>query len=437
VVEHAWNPSPDLRSILPGDDTYRVEVTAVASDVQFRAPQRTAWPRIHGTEHAVIDGPATSRYAQIDGQGRYAVKFHFDESDHGGGKASTRVRMLQPHGGGIEGFHFPLRAGTEVVCSFAGGDPDRPSIAGVVPNALTPSPVTLGNHTRNVIQTGGRNRIELEDAEGQEGIVISSPYDNTYIRMGAPGDGDGAGPSLAGSGASPVPAGGSTIPTPAGGSTTPTPATPAGGSTSPHDAGHSLITSTTGNSMTNTAGNKMTTTLGASTTSVGGFATSVVAGLSTSVVLGGSIRVTTPLSLDLLAGLRASFTLGPTYSRFMGGRTTVVTKNDKTTVKGSRTTTLEGNTDTTVEGNSKSVVQGNSTSIIQKLYRTEIKDREEWIAGHKYELIDGNAFKIVRNEMKRSADAKWNVNGTLVLESDLNQINARLQLRGADLLVFT
>lgn len=96
--------------------------------------------------------------------------------------------MMQPHGGGVEGFHFPLRKGTEVVLAFLGGDPDRPVIAGVVPNAHTPSPVTSGNHTKNVLQTGGRNRFELEDLDGQQRISLSTPYANTYIRMGAPNE---------------------------------------------------------------------------------------------------------------------------------------------------------------------------------------------------------------------------------------------------------
>ena len=82
----------------------------------------------------VVEGAAVSEYAQIDSHGRYRIKFLFDESDLSGGKASTWVRMLQPHGGGIEGFHFPLRAGVEVMCAFEGGDPDRPAI--VVPQPI-------------------------------------------------------------------------------------------------------------------------------------------------------------------------------------------------------------------------------------------------------------------------------------------------------------
>ena len=171
------------------DDVYFVEVRAIPARTQFRPETRAAWPRIYGFEHGVVDGPASSEYAQIDTQGRYNVKFMFDESRLNNGTASTWVRMMQPHGGSVEGFHFPLRKGTEVTLSFLGGDPDRPVITGIVPNALTPSPVTSGNHTKNVIQTGGRNRLELEDLAGQQRITMSTPHTNSYIRFGSPNDG--------------------------------------------------------------------------------------------------------------------------------------------------------------------------------------------------------------------------------------------------------
>ncbi|WP_437817710.1 type VI secretion system Vgr family protein [Sorangium sp. So ce1078] len=171
------------------EEVYFVEVTAIPAATQFRAESRTAWPRIYGYENGTVDGSASSEYAQIDDHGRYLVKFKFDEASPRDGSGSTYVRMMQPHGGGVEGFHFPLRRGTEVVLSFLGGDPDRPVISGVVPNVLTPSPVTSGNHTKNVIQTGGRNRLELEDQAGAQRITLSTPYSNTYMRMGSPNKG--------------------------------------------------------------------------------------------------------------------------------------------------------------------------------------------------------------------------------------------------------
>ena len=174
---------------LEHEDTYYVEVFAIPAATQFRPESRTAWPRIYGFENGTIDGPGDSEYAQIDEYGRYLVKFNFDESQSAAGSGSTYVRMMQPHGGSIEGFHFPLRKGVEVVLSFMGGDPDRPVISGVVPNVLTPSPVTSGNMTKNVIQTGGRNRFELEDLAGAQRVTLSTPSSNSYLRMGAPNDG--------------------------------------------------------------------------------------------------------------------------------------------------------------------------------------------------------------------------------------------------------
>jgi type VI secretion system secreted protein VgrG len=73
-----------------------------------------------------------------------------------------------------------------VLFTFLGGDPDRPVIAGVVPNTEKPSPITKANQTRNVIQTGGRNRLEIEDKKGFERITLTTPFANTMIRMGAP-----------------------------------------------------------------------------------------------------------------------------------------------------------------------------------------------------------------------------------------------------------
>lgn len=165
-------------------DVYQVEVAAILRKTQFRAESRTSWPRIYGYENGVVDGPADGDYAQIDEQGRYNAKLKFDESDLKGGKATCWMRMMQPHGGDIEGFHFPLRKGTEVMVSFLGGDPDRPVISGVVPNALTPSAVTQANYTKNVIQTGARNRLELEDQAGSEWIRLSTPFAGTFMNLG-------------------------------------------------------------------------------------------------------------------------------------------------------------------------------------------------------------------------------------------------------------
>ena len=171
---------------LDAKETYRVDVVAIPARVQFRAPQTTPWPRIYGFENGTVDGPGESQYAQIDDQGRYLVRFKFDVSDLPDGSTSTYLRMMQPHGGTTEGWHFPLRKGTEVMVSFQGGDPDRPVIAGVVPNAVQPSNVTAKNHTQNVLQTGGGNFMVMDDQEGSEYIDMFTPVGKTSLQMGGP-----------------------------------------------------------------------------------------------------------------------------------------------------------------------------------------------------------------------------------------------------------
>lgn len=166
--------------------SYRVEIDALPADIQYRHPATTVWPRIDGFELAVVDGAASSQYAQIDEHGRYSVKFKFDEGTLKDGKASTLVRMMQPHGGSLEGWHFPLRKSTEVICSFLGGDVDRPIIQAVVPNTDTPSPVTSANHTQNVLHTGGNNYMTLEDQQGSEFINLFTPKNASGLYLGAP-----------------------------------------------------------------------------------------------------------------------------------------------------------------------------------------------------------------------------------------------------------
>ncbi|XXT17053.1 type VI secretion system tip protein TssI/VgrG [Sorangium sp. So ce429] len=325
-VEHWANQAPEvpeLEGFTPWKDNYRVEARAIAATAQFRAPQVTEWPRIYGTEPAVVDGAAVSEYAQIDSHGRYRLKFHFDESDLTGGKASTWVRMLQPHGGGIEGFHFPLRAGTEVMCAFAGGDPDRPAIVGVAPNALTPSPVTAGNNTRNVLQTGGRNRLELEDQAGQERITLSTPYDNTYIRMGAPN---------------------------------------AGASYEVKTQGHAY-TWIGGSSENIVTGNRTAITAGISESVVGGFALSFIGGYSGSFV----------------AGYSQNVVLGYRDTRIVGNESTNVYGNRKTRIKGTRKTTIGGDNTTLLMSDRELTVRGDSDLIIFGKRKTHIRGRDKGV----------------------------------------------------------
>ncbi|MBK6512729.1 MAG: type VI secretion system tip protein VgrG [Polyangiaceae bacterium] len=165
-------------------EVYKVEVDAIPAETQYRHGLVTPWPRVDGYENAIVDGPAQSVYAQLDDQGRYVVKFKFDEGTFKDGKASCLVRMMQPHGGSQEGFHFPLRKNVEVICSFLGGDPDRPVIVGVVHNSLNQSVVTQNNYTQNIVRTGSLNHIVIEDQSGQMWMEMFCPIFSSTLFLG-------------------------------------------------------------------------------------------------------------------------------------------------------------------------------------------------------------------------------------------------------------
>ena len=165
---------------------YSNEFVCIPRTEVFRPERKTPWPSIHGVMNAKIDGSGDGKYAEIDDMGRYKVLLPFDLSGRSGGNASRFVRKAQPYAGGGMGMHFPLCKGTEVLLAFLDGDPDRPIIVGAVPNPETASPVTGSNHTQNAIQTGGGNKLVLEDVGGSQQIKMSSPTMNSHISLGAP-----------------------------------------------------------------------------------------------------------------------------------------------------------------------------------------------------------------------------------------------------------
>jgi type VI secretion system secreted protein VgrG len=168
------------------EQAYYAIARAIDAKQPYRLVPATPRPMVPGLERAVVDGASESEYAQLDAAGSYRVKLAFDEGDATGDRSSTRLRMMQPHAGNPEGMHFPLRKGTEVLVAFLGGDPDRPVVAGAVPNADTPSPVTQANQTRNIIHMGGDSVIEIEDNEGAQWVDIRTPVEGTSLHFGTP-----------------------------------------------------------------------------------------------------------------------------------------------------------------------------------------------------------------------------------------------------------
>lgn len=169
---------------------YRNTFTAIPAKAQFRAELATQRPRIAGTLNAKVDAAGSGQYAEVDSQGRYKVILPFDLSGRKDGHASAWVRMAQPYAGAGFGMHMPLHKGCEVILSFIEGDPDRPLIAAAIPNPETQSPVTDQTQTQSRITTSGGNLIHFEDQEGSQRILLSSPTQQAFVRIGSHNDPD-------------------------------------------------------------------------------------------------------------------------------------------------------------------------------------------------------------------------------------------------------
>ena len=165
---------------------YRNSFEAMEEDLQFRPELLTPKPHFYGTINAKVEGEGDGKYAELDEFGRYKVKFPFDRSDRFGQKASRWIRMAQPFAGPNEGMHFPLRKGAEVLLTFMDGDPDRPIISGAVPGAEGQSVVIDENATRNTLRSSSGNFMEFQDQEGRERVLLSSPFEDSFLHIGAP-----------------------------------------------------------------------------------------------------------------------------------------------------------------------------------------------------------------------------------------------------------
>jgi len=177
-----------LVSMEAGEDTgppYRNEFVCIPASVPFRPPRITPEPKLPGIMTAKVES-AGGEYAYLDEQGRYRVKMPFDLADTESAGASKPIRLAQPYAGSDYGMHFPVHANAEMVFACVDGNVDRPLGLSTVPNPQQGSPVTSGNHTKNVIRTASQNEIYMEDEKGNERIKLYSPYKNSIIQLGSP-----------------------------------------------------------------------------------------------------------------------------------------------------------------------------------------------------------------------------------------------------------
>jgi type VI secretion system secreted protein VgrG len=168
---------------------FTVAIEAIDARTQFRPERRTSKALIHGTQTAIVVGPAGEEI-YTDKYGRVKVQFHWDRYGKQDEQSSCWVRVSQPWAGKNWGaIHIP-RIGQEVIVSFLEGDPDRPIITGRVYNGDSMPPYTLpGNATQSGIKTrsskGGSdanfNEIRFEDLKGSEQLYVHAEKNHDIV----------------------------------------------------------------------------------------------------------------------------------------------------------------------------------------------------------------------------------------------------------------
>ncbi len=168
-----------------GGFSYSNRFRCIPIDVPFRPESRATKPVVHGTQTAVVVGPAGEEI-YTDELGRIKVQFHWDRKGKKDENSSCWIRVGQLWAGAQWGAVFIPRIGQEVIVAFLEGNPDRPLVIGCVYHQSNQPPLDLpGEKTRSTVKSdstiggGGFNEIRFEDKKGQEEVYVHAEKDQT------------------------------------------------------------------------------------------------------------------------------------------------------------------------------------------------------------------------------------------------------------------
>ncbi len=163
---------------------YRNQFEAIPARVPLTPHRTTKRPKIEGTQVAIVAGPEGEEI-HPDQYGRIKLWFPWDRKAKKDGTDTCWVRVAQNWAGATWGGQIIPRIGMEVMVAFVDGDPDRPLVTGVVPNARQKVPYDLpANKTRMVMRSNthkgsGFNEMTFEDEAGNENMFFHAQKDQT------------------------------------------------------------------------------------------------------------------------------------------------------------------------------------------------------------------------------------------------------------------
>ncbi len=187
-VYHSADNSEAYRSTDNEDSSvdYYNTFQCVVHPAPFRPSRLTPVPVVHGTQTAIVTGPAGEEIF-TDKYGRVKVQFHWDRDGKYDDKSSCWIRVSSTWAGKGWGQISIPRIGQEVIVDFLEGDPDRPIIVGRVYNAESMPPYALpGEQTKSTLKTysskggGGFNELRFEDKKGEEQIFLHAEKDTDF-----------------------------------------------------------------------------------------------------------------------------------------------------------------------------------------------------------------------------------------------------------------
>ena len=156
-------------------DGYHNSVALIPqAQLPYRAPRSTPVPRIPGYLIGKITAPAGAQGQDIDGA--YKVQLMMAETG-----VDRVVRMAQPYAGPNQGMHFPLPNDTEVLLMHVNGDPNRPIIAGALPNAGNPSPVVDANKQQCVVRSAKGATLIFDDGDNTQQVALTTGTGHTMV----------------------------------------------------------------------------------------------------------------------------------------------------------------------------------------------------------------------------------------------------------------
>ncbi|NHZ83627.1 type VI secretion system tip protein VgrG [Massilia sp. CCM 8695] len=187
ITEVTHNASNNYHVKTTTESHYESRLACIRKIIPFRAGRdhNSVETKIHGIQTATVVGPAGEEI-HTDEYGRVRVQFHWDRVGSNDEKSSAWIRVATPWAGPNFGMTFIPRIGAEVLVQFLDGNPNRPVITGMVPNADTMPPWTLpANKTQSGILTrstpkgsyDNANALRFEDKKGQEQLWLHAEKD--------------------------------------------------------------------------------------------------------------------------------------------------------------------------------------------------------------------------------------------------------------------